>query len=72
MMTSCQDLTLRRKIGQTMLMLPDRKLELELGRGSMEGFFARYPVSGFFMGWKLLDGVPPERHADHIRNSARE
>ncbi len=65
-------LTLRQKIGQTMLMLPDRKLEMELGGGSLKGFFARYPVSGFFMGWKLFDGVPPERHADHIRNSARE
>lgn len=29
-------LTLREKIGQTMLMLPDRKKELDLGDGSLE------------------------------------
>ena len=52
-----QKLTLRQKIGQTMLMLPNRKSELELGAGSLKGFFERYPVSGFFMGWKLFDGV---------------
>ena len=53
-------LSLREKIGQVMLMLPDRKLEMELGGGSLESYFERYPVSGFFMGWKLFDGVKPE------------
>ena len=53
-------LSLREKIGQVMLMLPDRKLEMELGGGSLEKYFERYPVSGFFMGWKLFDGVKPE------------
>src|SRR5687768_3546929 len=55
--TSWRKLTVRQKIGQIMLMLPDRKKELELGNGSLEGFFKRYPVTGFFMGWKLFDGV---------------
>jgi beta-N-acetylhexosaminidase len=53
-------LSLREKIGQVMLMLPDRKLEMELGGGSLEKYFERYPVSGFFMGWKLFDGIRPE------------
>ena len=37
-------LTLREKIGQTMLMLPDRKKELDLGDGSLDVYFKRYPV----------------------------
>lgn len=50
-------LSLREKIGQTMLMLPDNKQELALGGGSLQGFFNKYPVTGFFMGWKLFEGV---------------
>lgn len=38
-------LTLREKIGQTMLMLPDRKKELDLGDGSLDVYFKRYPVT---------------------------
>ena len=56
--TAWKQLSLREKIGQTMLMLPDRKLELELGNGSLEAYFKRYPVSGYFMGWKLFTGIP--------------
>ena len=54
---SWTNLTVRQKIGQTMLMLPDRALELKLGDGSLEKLFDRYPVGGFFMGWKLFTGV---------------
>lgn len=60
-------LTLRQKIGQTMLMLPDRSLELKLGGGALGAFFERYPVTGFFMGWKLFDGVPETGKVSHIR-----
>jgi beta-N-acetylhexosaminidase len=69
--TDWQQLTLRQKIGQTMIMLPNRKLELELGGGSLERYFERYPVSGYFMGWKLFDGVPKAQWAEHVRASAR-
>jgi hypothetical protein len=54
-------LSLRQKIGQTMIMLPNRKLELELGGGSLETYFERYPISRYFMGWKLFDGVPKDK-----------
>jgi beta-N-acetylhexosaminidase len=57
-------LSLREKIGQIMLMLPDRQKELELGDGTLKGFFEKYPVSGFFMGWKLFDNVKPEDKVD--------
>jgi beta-N-acetylhexosaminidase len=65
-------LSLRQKIGQTMIMLPNHKLELELGGGSLRRHFERYPISGFFMGWKLFDGVPKEQWTDHVRRSVRE
>ena len=62
-------LTLREKIGQTMLMLPDRKKELDLGDGSLDVYFKRYPVTGYFMGWKLFTGVPEEERVDFVRSS---
>jgi len=66
-MMDWQKLTLRQKIGQTMLMLPDRALELKLGEGSLASLFERYPVTGFFMGWKLYDGVADGNKVAHIR-----
>lgn len=70
--TSWKSLTLRQKIGQTMLMLPDRELEMELGNGNLTDFFNRYPVSGFFMGWKLFNGVSRENRVNHVRFSVKE
>lgn len=67
-----KNLTLRQKIGQIMLMLPDRKKELELGNGSLKEYFKRYPVSGYFMGWKLYDGVAYEDRFRHIRKACQE
>jgi len=67
-----QKLSLRQKIGQTMLMLPNRKAELELGGGSLKGFFERYPVTGFFLGWKLFDGVAESDHTAHVLKSVAE
>ena len=55
-------LTLREKIGQTMLMLPDRKKELDLGDGSLDVYFKRYPVTGYFMGWKLFTALIPQHY----------
>jgi beta-N-acetylhexosaminidase len=65
-------LTIREKIGQTMLMLPERKNELERGGGSLKGLFDRYPVGGFFMGWKLFDDIKPENYLTHIRSASKE
>ena len=67
-----QSLSLRQKIGQTMLMLPNRKAELELGGGSLKGFFERYPVTGFFLGWKLFDGIKESDHLAHVLKSVAE
>jgi beta-N-acetylhexosaminidase len=70
--TTWKSLSLREKIGQTMLMLPDRKLELKLGDGSLEQYFSKYPVSGYFMGWKLFERVPQSERATFLRKSVEE
>ncbi len=70
--TSWKSLTLRQKIGQTMLMLPERGKELTLGNGSLKSYFEKYPVSGFFMGWKLFDNVKPEDYYKYIRSACKE
>ena len=67
--TTWKSLTLREKIGQTMLMLPEQKKELTMGGGSLKVYFEKYPVGGYFMGWKLFDGVKKEDFLKHIRNS---
>jgi beta-N-acetylhexosaminidase len=70
--SSWKKLTLRQKIGQTMLMLPDRTLELKLGGGSLPAYFKRYPVGGYFMGWKLWEGIAPADKLAHIRQRTLE
>lgn len=70
--TTWKNLTLREKIGQTMLMLPNREAELRLGNGSLDSFFEHYPVTGFFMGWKLFTGVPDPERVDFVRRSVEE
>jgi len=70
--TTWKRLTLRQKIGQTMLMLPDRKKESELGNGSLRQYFEKYPVSGFFLGWKLYDGIAPGERFDYTRKACKE
>lgn len=66
-------LTIREKIGQLMLMLPDRQKEFELGDGTLEEFFKKYPVTGFFMGWKLYDGVDdPDTYYEFTRSACAE
>lgn len=67
-----QQLSLREKIGQTMLMLPDRQAELAIGNGSLETFFQRYPVTGFFMGWKLFTGIEMKDRTTFLKKSVVE
>jgi len=70
--TMWKTLTIRQKIGQTMIMLPNRALELQLGNGSLKKYFERYPVGGFFMGWKLFDNVPESDKTKFMRNAVLE
>lgn len=70
--TSWKNLSIREKIGQTMVMLPDRKTEMILGNGTLDGFFKHYPVGAFFMGYKLFDGVKSEDRTEHLRKAVAE
>jgi beta-N-acetylhexosaminidase len=70
--TTWKSLSIREKIGQTMVMLPDRKAELKLGNGTLDGFFRNYPVGAFFMGYKLFDGVKSEDKTEHLRKAVVE
>jgi beta-N-acetylhexosaminidase len=67
-----KNMTIREKIGQTMVMLPNRKLELELGSGSLENYFKKYPVGAFFMGYKLFDGVGEKEKTAFLKTSVVE
>jgi hypothetical protein len=58
-------LTLRQKIGQTMMVIPDREFELRAGNGSLKRFFEKYPVTGFFMNMKLFHGVKEADKLEH-------
>jgi beta-N-acetylhexosaminidase len=42
-------LTVRQKIGQTMMVTSDYNLHKRIGDGSLEAFFEKYPVGGFFI-----------------------
>lgn len=70
--TSWKSLTLRQKIGQTMLMLPDRKKELALGSSSLKSFFEKYPVAGFFLGWKFYENVKNKDYFEYTRVACQE
>lgn len=67
-----ENLSIRQKIGQTMLMLPERKKEFELGNGSLKTYFEKYPVGGFFMGWKLYENVKSEDYFEFTRTACKE
>ena len=55
-----------------MLMLPDYKMEMNLGNGSLESFFTKYPIGGYFMGWKLFDGIAEKDMVSFMKRRARE
>lgn len=69
---SWKNLSLREKIGQTMVVLPQYEIEKKMGNGTLEGFFEKYPVSGFFMGWKLYEGIDPVNWIDHLKKRTLE
>lgn len=47
--TTWKQLSLREKIGQTMMVTSDLYAQKKLGEGSLKTFFERYPVGGFFI-----------------------
>ncbi|TNE73379.1 glycoside hydrolase family 3 protein [bacterium] len=56
--TSWKSLTLREKIGQTMILTASHQLYKNQGFTDWKSFFEKYPVGGFFMArWTILDNV---------------
>ena len=47
--TTWKQLTLREKIGQTMMISSNMYMHKEIGNGSLDTFLAKYPVGGLFM-----------------------
>lgn len=70
--TSWKQLTLREKIGQTMLMKTDPKMEMELGNGSYKTLLEKYPVGGFFVAnWVVNQYAQPDSAISYIKSLVR-
>ncbi len=66
--TSWKHLSLREKIGQTMVMRTNPEEEMEIGKGSYKTLFEKYPVGGFFVAnWLLSRNTKPDSMASVIR-----
>lgn len=66
-----KDLTLREKIGQTVVLLSSRTKEKELA-GSLEAFLARYPVGGFFVGAEIIKDVMSSNGFAQVKEATEE
>jgi beta-N-acetylhexosaminidase len=60
-------LSLREKIGQTVILSSDIEAETRLGGGSLRTFFERYPVGGVFLGSWKFEHVDPSARSATIR-----
>ncbi|MBR4349903.1 MAG: glycoside hydrolase family 3 protein, partial [Bacteroidales bacterium] len=47
--TTWKQLSLREKIGQTMMVSSDMYMHKQIGNGSLDTFLMKYPIGGFFM-----------------------
>lgn len=47
--TTWKQLSLREKIGQTMMVTADMYAQKQIGEGSLQTFLEKYPIGGFFM-----------------------
>lgn len=66
-----KDLTLREKIGQTVVLLSGRTKEKALA-GSLEEFLARYPVGGFFVGAEIIKDVMSSNGFAQVKEATEE
>jgi beta-N-acetylhexosaminidase len=66
--TSWKQLSVREKIGQTMLLRINPKEELTIGNGSYKSFFGLYPIGGFFIHSDVVNHMAkPDSAAAFIR-----
>ncbi|MCL6458917.1 MAG: hypothetical protein K6T85_13000, partial [Gorillibacterium sp.] len=66
-----EDLTLREKIGQTVVLLSSRTKEKELC-GDLEGFLERYPVGGFFVGAEIIKDVMTSNDFTQVKEATEQ
>src|SRR5258706_397409 len=60
-------LTLREKIGQTVILSSDLAAELKAGGGSLPAFFEKYPAAGVFLGSWKFERIAAEERSSHVR-----
>jgi hypothetical protein len=62
-----RQLSLRQKIGQTVVLSSDLEAETRAGGGSLRAFFEKYPAGGVFLGaWKLEHLDPQDFRDQHL------
>ena len=59
-------LSLREKIGQTVIISSNLESEIQAGGGSLKGFFERYPVAGVFLGSWKFEKINAQFRADNM------
>ncbi len=67
-----KQLTLREKIGQTVVLSSDLAREKALGNGSLTAFFARYPAGGVFLGSWKFEQFDEQRRAQEVAQQAAQ
>lgn len=67
-----KQLSLREKIGQTVIISTDAARERQLGGGTLKGFLEKYPVSGVFLGSWKFEQVDANLKANTIRQLVQE
>ncbi len=61
-----KQLSLREKIGQTVILSSDMAREKALGNGSLSTFFKRYPAGGVFLGSWKFEQFDDQRRAQEV------
>ncbi|CAI6086676.1 glycoside hydrolase family 3 protein [Cohnella sp. JJ-181] len=65
------DLSVREKIGQTVVLLSGRAQEIEK-HGSLEAFLERYPVGGFFVGAEIIKDVMTSNGFEQVKEATEQ
>lgn len=65
------DLSVREKIGQTVVLLSNRAQEIEK-HGSLEAFLDQYPVGGFFVGAEIIKDVMTSNGFEQVKEATEQ
>lgn len=67
-----KQLSLREKIGQTVVLSSDMAREKALGNGSLAAFFERYPAGGVFLGSWKFEQFDDQRRTQEVAQQAAQ